>query len=153
MTPYWSAFTDAYAKKDLKWIRDSINKMRKLWLYLSVLTVLLYFFADIFYKLWVGTEVTVPRSLSLAIAIYVIVQTWQVLHAYVLNGVGKLRVQLILLVITSIVNIPLSVFLIKQVGLYGTVVANIIVMIVMDVIFTYQCKLIVNEKANGIWDK
>lgn len=153
MTPYWSAFTDAYAKKDLQWIKQSINKMRKLWLYLAVFTMLLYFFADVFYKLWVGQAITVPKSLSLAIAVYVIIQTWQVLHAYVLNGVGKLRVQLILLIATSIINIPLSVFFINQVGLYGTVVANIIVMAIMNVIFTYQCKLIVEEKATGIWDK
>jgi O-antigen/teichoic acid export membrane protein len=153
VTPYWSAFTDAYAKKDFDWMRQSISKMRKLWLYLSVLTVLLYFFADIFYSLWVGKAVAVPQSLSLSIAVYVIVQTWQVIHAYMLNGVGKLRIQLILLILTSIINIPLSVFLIRQVGLYGTVAANIIVMIIMDIIFTWQCKLIVDQKATGIWNK
>jgi len=153
VTPYWSAFTDAYAKKDFDWIRQSINKMRKFWLYLSVLTVVLYFCADIFYSFWVGKVITVPRSLSLAIAVYVIVQTWQVIHAYMLNGVGKLRVQLILLIATSIINIPLSVFLIRQIGLYGTVVANIIVMVIMDAIFTYQCKLIIEQKATGIWNK
>lgn len=153
VTPYWSAFTDAYAKQDFAWIRQSINKMRKIWLYLSVLTIVLYFFANIFYSLWVGKAVTVPGSLSLAIAVYVIVQTWQVMHAYMLNGVGKLRIQLILLIATSIINIPLSVFLINRMGLYGTVVANIIVMAIMDIIFTYQCKLIMDQKAEGIWNK
>lgn len=153
MTPYWSAFTDAYAKNDLKWIKESIHKMRKLWLYLTIAAVMLYLLADVFYKIWIGEAVSVPKSLSLSIAIYVIVQTWQVLHAYVLNGIGKLRIQLILLIVTSIVNIPLSVFLINQVGLYGTVAANIIVMIIMDIIFTYQCKLIIDEKASGIWNK
>lgn len=153
VTPYWSAFTDAYAKEDFLWMRQSISKMRKIWLGLSALTVVLYFGANIFYSLWVGKAVTVPQSLSLAIAIYVIVQTWQVIHAYMLNGVGKLRIQLILLIATSIINIPLSVFLIRQVGLYGTVAANIIVMVIMDVIFTWQCKLIIDQKANGIWNK
>ena len=153
MTPYWSAFTDAYAKQDFAWIKQSMNKMRKFWLYLSVLALALYFFADIFYGLWVGKAVIVPKALSISIAIYMMVQTWQVIHAYMLNGVGKLRIQLILLIVTSIINIPLSVFLIRKVGLHGTVIANIIVMVIMDVIFTWQCKLIIEQKAHGIWDK
>jgi O-antigen/teichoic acid export membrane protein len=153
MTPYWSAFTEAYAKKDLAWIKQSVNKMRKLWIYLCVLTMLLYFFSNIFYKLWIGNSVTVPMTLSLSMAIYVIVQTWQVIHNYLLNGVGKLRIQLILVVTTGIINIPLSIFLINRIGISGTVVANIIIVLINDVFFTYQYKLIINQKATGIWNK
>jgi len=153
ITPYWSAFTDAYAKNDMAWIKMSVNKMRRFCLYVSILAVILYFFADIFYSLWVGKAVVVPKSLSFAIAIYVIVQTWQVIHAYVLNGVGKLRMQLILIVSTGIINIPLSVLLIKHLGISGTVVANIIVIVIMDVFFTYQYKLIIQQRAKGIWNK
>ncbi len=153
ITPYWSAFTDAYAKKDMEWIRGSVNKMRKFWIFLSILALGLYFIAGFFYKIWIGRAITVPSLLSFSIAIYVIVQTWQVIHAYVLNGVGKLRMQLIILIVTGVINIPLSVFLIKQVGVAGTVIANIIVMIIMDIFFTYQCRLIIEQKAKGIWDK
>ena len=153
ITPYWSAFTDAYAKNDMEWIKGSVNKMRKFWILLSFLALTLYFLAGFFYKIWIGSTINVPSLLSLSIAIYVIVQTWQVIHAYVLNGVGKLRIQLILLIVTGVINIPLSVLLIKQVGVAGTVIANIIVMIIMDIFFTYQCKLIIEQKAKGIWDK
>ncbi|GAC1313175.1 MAG: O-antigen export protein [Mucilaginibacter sp.] len=153
ITPYWSAFTDAYAIEDLKWIKKSVTKMRTCWLYFSAGTFFLYLFSDFFYKIWVGKTVLVPNSLSLFMAIYVIVQSWQVLHAYLLNGTGKLRVQLILIVATAIINVPLSVYLIRQVGIEGTVIANIILMIIMDVVFTFQSQLIVNKKAKGIWDK
>ncbi len=153
ITPYWSAFTDAYAKNDMAWISESVKKMRKLWVFLSILALGLYLIAGFVYKIWIGKEVSIPSSLSFSIAVYVIVQTWQVIHAYVLNGVGKLRMQLILLIVTGIINIPLSVVLIKEVGVAGTVIANILVMIIMDIFFTYQCKLIIEQKAKGIWDK
>jgi O-antigen/teichoic acid export membrane protein len=153
ITPYWSAFTDAYARDDFDWIKRSIKKMRILWVGFAALAIILYFFSGIFYKLWVKQMVIVPDALSFSIAIYTIVQTWMVIHAYLLNGVGKLRIQLILVIITSLLNIPLSIFLIKQVGLHGTVWANIIIMVVMSVIVTWQCKLIMEKKATGIWNR
>jgi O-antigen/teichoic acid export membrane protein len=153
MAPYWSAFTDAYAKDDLNFIKTSLKKTRRLWIYFSVFTVFLYFLSNKFYRLWLGQEVIVPQTLSMSMALYFIVQIWQFLHAYVLNGTGKLRVQLIFIVATAIINVPLSVYLIRQVGIEGTVIANIILMIIMDIVFTYQSELIVNRKAKGIWDK
>ena len=95
----------------------------------------------------------VPGILSLSIAVYTMLQTWMVIHAYLLNGVGKLRIQLILVITTGMINIPLSVFLIKQVGLPGTVLANIIVMLITNIFISWQCRLIMANKATGIWNK
>ncbi len=152
-TPYWSAFTDAYAKNDLEWIKHSLRKLRMLCFYFGIFSLILYLLSGTFYKLWIGDKIPVPASLSLTIAVYAVLQTWTVVHAYLLNGVGKFRIQLILIISTGIINIPLSVFLIKYTGLAGTVIANIIVMLIINAFITYQCKLIINRKAEGIWNK
>ncbi|MBK0380699.1 MATE family efflux transporter [Mucilaginibacter segetis] len=151
ITPYWSAFTDAYARRDFEWIKSSLNKMRLLWVYVSAFAVLLYFFSGFFYKIWIHELVTVPDILSLSMAIYSILQTWMVIHAYLLNGIGKLRIQLIMVLFTGVMNIPLSIWLINNVGISGAVWANIITMIIMNIFITYQCKLIVERRATGIW--
>jgi O-antigen/teichoic acid export membrane protein len=153
ITPFWSAFTDAYAKDDMAWIRRSLNKMRRFWLGVVVASLLFFLSANKFYELWVGKTIPVPRLLSFATAIYVMAQTWQVMHAYVLNGTGKLRMQLILLIVTAIINIPLSFILIRHVGVSGTVISNIVVMVIMDIFFAYQCELIISKKAKGIWNR
>jgi O-antigen/teichoic acid export membrane protein len=153
ITPYWSAFTDAYARNDFDWIKRSVKKMRLIWLGFIAFALVLYLGADIFYKLWVKEMVLVPNMLSLTIAVYAITQTWLMLHAYLLNGVGKLRVQLILVLVTGVVNIPLSIWLVNIYGLPGTVLANIIVMLFMNSIITWQCQLIMDKKATGIWNK
>ena len=153
MTPYWSAFTDAAAKNDWEWIKQSIRKMRMLWLYVSGIALLLYLCSNIFYKAWLHNKVIVPDILSLTMAIYVITVAWQSIYAYSLNGIGKLRMQLIFVVATAILNIPLSVFLINRVGISGTVIANIILVFIMNIIFTYQVNMIVKQKAKGIWNK
>lgn len=153
LTPYWNAFTEAYAKNDFSWIRQSIKKLRLIWLSGAILAVFLYLFSNIFYRIWVGDKIVVPNMLSLSLAIYVIVQNWMVIHTYFLNGTGKLRIQLILVISTGIINIPLSVLLINHVGISGTVIANVAVMLVMGILFTYQSQLVINRTATGIWNK
>ncbi len=153
LTPYWSAFTDAWAKKDTMWIKNSINKMRGIWIYTSLGTVLLYIFSPIAYHLWIGNTVVIPNILSLAMTLYSILACWQGIYAYALNGIGKLRLQLICILLAGIVNIPLSVILIYRLGVSGTVFANVIISIVVNFLYTRQTKLIINYKATGIWDK
>ncbi|MBD1393342.1 oligosaccharide flippase family protein [Mucilaginibacter glaciei] len=153
ITPYWSAFTDAYARNDFAWIQNSVKKMRLLWLGFVVMAVGLYFLSGVFYKFWMKQLVTIPHALSFAIAVYTIVQTWMVIHAYLLNGLGKLRLQLIMVLATAIINVPLSIVLIGQIGLPGTVWANTIVMLVLSIVITWQSHLIIDKKATGIWNK
>ncbi len=152
LTPYWSAFTDAYAKKDFEWINNSIKKLRKLWLYFSLAAVCLLFLSNIFYRIWVGKNIPVAFTLSLTMMVYVIVQNWMVIHSYLLNGTGKLKVQLVLVIAMGVINIPLSIYLIHKIGMQGTTLANIIVMAFMSIVITYQCRLVMKNKATGIWN-
>lgn len=153
LTPYWSAFTDAWAKKDTAWIKHSINKMRMIWIYTSIGTVLLFVFSKPAYHLWIGDTVTIPVWLSLAMTFYAILNNWQGIYAYALNGIGKLRLQLICIVSAGILNIPLSIILIHVMGVTGTVVSNVILAIIMNVLYTRQTKLIIDHKARGIWNR
>ncbi len=153
INPYWSAFTDAYAKDDFAWIKQSIKKMRKLWLAFLLLTLILYLFSQVFYRFWIKEKVEVPDMLSLSVAVSAVLQAWMVIHSYFLNGVEKLRVQLILVIGAGIVNIPLSVWLINRIGVSGTVVANIIVMVIINIFITWQTSLVINKKATGIWSR
>jgi O-antigen/teichoic acid export membrane protein len=153
LTPYWSAFTDAYAKKDFSWIRQNIKKLRQLWAVGSAGTIVLLFISARVYKTWIGDAVIVPVSLSVAMAFYVIAFMWQTLHVYLLNGAGKIRLQLILFCAGSIVNIPLAVLLGRRFGIAGIISGNTLLFIVMGIIFSIQCEKIINQTANRLWDR
>jgi O-antigen/teichoic acid export membrane protein len=153
ITPFWSAFTDAYAKKDYEWMRGSLKKMKAVWLVLSVMALILYLLSGIFYKIWIGDDIYIPSLLSLSLAINTIIQNRMNIYANMINGIGKLRVQLVLMVFGVIVNIPLSVFLIHKIGLAGTVVANSIVFMISGIFLAYQSRLLLNKQSGGIWDK
>ncbi|MXV17402.1 lipopolysaccharide biosynthesis protein [Hufsiella ginkgonis] len=152
-TPYWSAFTDAYARGDLEWIKASMRRMRLVCCLLMLPAGCMYYGADLFYHWWLGNLVEIPGILSLMMAIYTIVQGWMMIHAYLLNGAGKLRIQLLLVIAASVINIPLSVWLIRVMGTAGTVLANSILMFIISVFLTWQCELIMQKKATGIWSR
>ncbi|MGX5687387.1 lipopolysaccharide biosynthesis protein [Arcticibacter tournemirensis] len=145
ITPYWSAFTDAYIKRDFEWIRGNIYLMRKWWVALSILALLLLVCSKWIFSLWLGEMVVVSMPLSIAMTIYVIVYMWQGLHVSFLNGAGKIKLQLYLVTISAIINIPLAIFLGKKFGVAGVISANTIVFIVMGIIFSLQVEGILKE--------
>ena len=151
--PYWSAFTDAYATKDIKWIKINIKKLRLIWLFLSLLGIIILIFSNFLYKVWIRNAVFVPFSLSLSMLIYVIVFTWHTLHTYFLNGIGKIRLQLTVITTGAVLNIPLVIYLGKIYGLVGVVSANSITFTLMSLIYTIQYKKIISETASNIWNK
>jgi O-antigen/teichoic acid export membrane protein len=151
--PYWTAFTDAYTKNDLGWIKSSISKMRKLWMVLSLITIIVCVFSGVIYKIWLGNSVIVPKGLSFAMTLYVIAYIWQTIHVYLLNGIGKIRIQLILVLLSALINIPLSFYLGKLFGLAGIISANTILFIIMGAIFFIQCEKILKGKAVKIWNR
>jgi O-antigen/teichoic acid export membrane protein len=153
IAPYWSAFTDAYAKKDMLWIRSSIKKMWLLFWGISTLAVVLLFISPLFYKLWLGDTVSIPFLLTLMMTIYVIVGSWQAIYISILNGIGKLKVQLIMVIVTALLNIPLSIILLKWIGIAGTVLANVILSAAINIVLSYQVKLVLKEKDTGIWSQ
>jgi O-antigen/teichoic acid export membrane protein len=153
MTPLWSSFTDAYAKSDFNWLRSSIQKMRKLWLLFSAITLLILCCSQYIFENWLGKGITVPWSLSICMTVYVIAYIWQMLHVYLLNGISKIRLQLILVTISALLNIPIAVLLGKRFGLAGIVSANTIFFVVMGIIFSIQCEKIIQQRATEIWNK
>jgi O-antigen/teichoic acid export membrane protein len=78
---------------------------------------------------------------------------WNTINSYVLNGVGKIKLQLYLYIIAVIIFIPLAIFMGKQTGITGVVYAMCIVLLPGTILHPIQCIKIVNQKATGIWNK
>lgn len=152
ITPLWSSFTDAYAKADFDWIKNSMNKMRNIWLYFSIVTILILCGSSFLFEHWVK-GITIHLSLSVCTTVYVIAYIWQMLHVYLLNGIGKIRLQLLLVATSALINIPFAIALGKIFGLAGIISANTILFVLMGIIFSIQCNKIIQQKATNIWNK
>ena len=154
VTPYWSAYTEAYAKADFAWMQENLRKLRRIWVVLCFLvTPAVYLFSQVIFKLWIGSSVEIGNDLSLAMGLYTIGHMTLMLNSYVLNGVGKLRIQLYLYLIVCVVNIPLSILLGRAFGTVGVTMSGILVFLVMGVLLWMQNTKITNQTARGIWNK
>ena len=153
ITPYWSAFTDAYVKLDFDWMAKTLSTIRKVWFFLSISALLLLVISKWLLNLWVGSKVGFDLALSISMTIYTIAVMWQTLHVYILNGVGKIKLQLVLVILGSLVNIPFGIYLCRTYGLAGIVFANTVVFIFIGILCSVQVKKILDERATGIWSK
>jgi O-antigen/teichoic acid export membrane protein len=153
VTPMWSAFTDAYVRKEFDWIKNTLSKIRKIWFLAFLLSVCILIASPFLYHIWVGDAVEVPFALSAAMCLYVVVAIWQTMHVFFLNGIGKIKLQLYLVTSTALINIPLAILLGKWFGLVGITLASIIIFGVMGIIFSIQTHKILNNTAKNIWNK
>ena len=155
LTPMWSAFTEAFHRGELQWIKNAIKRLMQSWGVLCAGIAVLLLISGPAYEIWVGTQVTIPITLSFSVAVYTILFNWNSIYASFINGVGRIRLQLYTGVFIGIVNIPLAIYLGKALGLgsTGVVIAGCLCLLVGSVWAPVQTFLIVQGKAVGIWGK
>lgn len=155
ITPYWSSFTEAYAMKDFEWIKKSVSNIQKLWMLIPVGLIGMVFSADWFYQFWVGDKVKVTLELSMAMAFFVVLLTFNMIYVFFINGVGKIKLQLIASLISMTINIPLSIYFGKYLGWgsTGVILATCFSLLYCVVLWPIQYHKLINKKAKGIWNK
>ncbi len=153
LTPFWSAFTEAWSKKDHIWIKNIMKRLIQSWSILAVIAFVMFLSSNYIYRIWVGKEIIVPMSLSAVIAVYVVLNAWNGIFSHFLNGVGKIKLQLYLALFGSLFNIPLAIFLGKSLGIYGIILSTTLISLMASVVTPLQYNKIINNKAKGIWAK
>ena len=155
LTPFWSSFTEAYIKKDFIWIRRTISTVQKIWILVPISLLIMIFISDWFYNFWIGKNTDIPLSLSLSMALFVLMMTFNMIYVNFINGVGKIKLQLYTSIITMIINIPLSIFFGKYLGWgpAGVVLATCFSLICSVILRPIQYFKIINNTAKGIWNK
>jgi O-antigen/teichoic acid export membrane protein len=154
VTPYWSSFTEAYEKGELKWIRKSMNNLYKFILFFIVTCLFLLLISDFMYKVWVGDSVVISFGLSGIMCIYSCMIIFLTPFNYFLNGIGKIKIQLVQTVVMSVINIPISYYFAVSLGfgVNGVALGTIVSIAPSLVLSTIQFNLITKNKAIGIWN-
>lgn len=155
LSPFWSAFTDAFVKNDFEWIQQVVKRLVQVWAVLSLATIIMIFGSDFVYRIWIGDNIQIPFSLSVAMGIFMIVSNWNNIFAFFVNGIGKIRLQFYFSIFAALINIPLSIFLAKSLnmGITGVITATIICIGFASIWAPIQYKKIISGTAQGIWNK
>ncbi len=153
VAPLWSAFTEAHTKGDMAWIRNVMGRLRRLWGLASLLVLAMVAVSPLIFRLWLGEAVSVPMGLSIMMGVYMVVYMWQTMHVYLLNGIGRIQLQVYLVLVCGTLNIPLSIFLGRIIGVSGVALSNTLLFLFMGWLFSVQVKKMFTGDAKGIWAK
>lgn len=153
ITPFWSAFTDAYYKQDFDWMRTSLRKLELSWLCAVLGGVVMLLLAPYCYAIWVGDSVQLPWNLSLITMIYVLSQTLGNVYMYPINGIGKIRVQLIAYLALALIAWPTMTLGARTWGVIGVLVLPSVAFLVQAVLGKIQLTKLLAGAKTGIWCK
>ena len=154
-TPFWSAVTDAYTKKDIAWIKNVKSKLVRIYCGFILLAVIMIIVSPFFFNIWLGDKMEISTSLVILLSVFLLLQMYSNIFLSIINGIGKIKLQFYISILLPFIYVPLAIILGKYMGIYGVVISGIIMMFIYVIIYPIQYyKIISNEnKPNSIWYK
>ena len=152
-TPLWSLYTDAYHNNDIEWIKRTIKRLNYLIIPLILLVALTIYLGPKILALWINEEIFYEPKLLLFMGLFVIIRIYGEIYIYFLNGIGKIKLQLIVSIFAAIINIPLSIIFVKyfNLGNSGIILATVISMSLYVVVMPIQAVSILNKKGSIVY--
>lgn len=151
ISPLWSEYTIATEKGNYQWIESVVFKLNFLLIPVGIVLGIGTFFFKTISEVWLHKILIYDEGLIPLMAVYFFMYVWGSIYSNVLNGMGKVDLQMFLAVVTTIVNIPLSVFLGRNMGMgsTGVLLATIICMAASNIpstIYTHKYIGLMNKK-------
>lgn len=151
IAPVWSNVTKLKTEENYDGIKSLIRKLQLIMIPFVVGTILLVLIFRPLTRLWLGQDLAYTTPLILFGALYCLLTIWCNTYAAVSNGMEIMKISMFFACIQAIVNIPLSLFMAKKLGLQsagvlgGTCGAMIIAAVVSPIIVNRKLKLLKGE--------
>ena len=148
--PLWPLYTDAFHNKDILWIKKTIRKLNYLFIILLFAVAITVYMAPQILAFWIKEDIFYDNKLLLFMGIFVLVRIYGEIYITFLNGIGKIRTQLIISVIAAVINIPLSIYFVKYLNLgnSGVILATVISMSLYLMVMPFQATRILNKSLS-----
>lgn len=154
ITPIWSATTDAYVKKDFAWIKKTITYGKNIFFVTIIIGCIMLVMSKYIYRVWLGADtITISYSTTGLVLLYTSFEMLYKIYGTIINGTGKVYAQMIITGIVAIIYIPMAYILGLNWGLLGVLVANVFVFAINYLWSKFQCLMLINKKAKGIWNR
>jgi O-antigen/teichoic acid export membrane protein len=127
LAPLWPAYREAITRGDAPWVRATLRRSFALIAFGVVpMAAALMVAGPVLIELWVGSAVAPSMSLIAACGLWSILSGWWVAISMFLNGAQLIRFQLVMAVIMTAVNLPLSIWLTFTIGVAGVVWGSVL---------------------------
>jgi len=152
--PFWNATTDAYHRNDIAWIRNATRKLRLMTIGIVCCFIVMVLLSDFVYSVWIGNGIQIDIKMSITMAVYVFILIYSMRYSYFINGIGKLRLQLIFTTSAALLFIPLAYVTARW---SHSIICFMLVMCLVNIpgliVNRIQFYRLINGKAKGIWIK
>jgi O-antigen/teichoic acid export membrane protein len=126
MQSLWPAYAEAYARGDGTWIRRTFRmNMRGCLLITAAISLPFIIFGKPIISHWTRGTTTPSMELLLLMGAWSVINGAFSSLVTLLNGIGKLRVQMKIGMATAIINIAMSIFLVTRWGLEGVIFGTV----------------------------
>jgi O-antigen/teichoic acid export membrane protein len=123
----WPAYSEAYAKRDLPWIRSTYSRVR--WISVAALvavcSTILFAGRDII-RLWAGPAAVPSALLIQLMCVWVVIWVFCTNQSCLMGATFRVGKQAISSVLSAVVNLALSILWIKTMGTAGVILATIV---------------------------
>ncbi len=122
LTPYWSFFTDSYAKNNYNQLKQGFKQLLISWLAISMVGVVMWIALPFSFKIWLNQELDIPAYLPVSLLLFSVFSNLGSVFIYFLNGTSSyLNFQLAIVLVFAVLLYPLSAYLLPTYGVLGVV--------------------------------
>jgi O-antigen/teichoic acid export membrane protein len=134
--PLWSAYSDARARGDRQFIRQTLWRSMMLTLTVATSSVfLISMFSEWLIFTWTDGTIKVPRSFIYTFAVLVIFECCGNAFAMFLNGMQIVRQQVLVVILFCVFTLPLKIIGVDYVGVTVIPLTSLIVYSVIHIYF------------------
>lgn len=140
---YWSMTIQAAKEKDVTWINGAVKTLVLIWLVFTAGSFVMLVMSNTLYKVWLGSDLKIPFSLSLTLMVYTVVTNWAAIFNTITYGLGKIKIQFYASIASIILNIPVSILLLQKtsLGLLSIPIVIIAYTVIMGIITPIYMRL------------
>lgn len=138
LSPYWTAVTDAYHRKDISWIINTYKMLNRIWYGFLLLIIFQIVVSKFVFKIWIKNEVEITYPLLNTIAIFLVILMRSNLLATFFNGLNNLGIQLFIAFGEGVLYVVSLFLLIPVYGMIAVPISLGISMFFGTIVYQYH---------------
>lgn len=151
IVPYWSKTTAAIANNNIEWVKKVAIRLNIIaFVFSFVLVAVAFFFRQLAF-LWLKTELEYPPYLIPIMCLFYCLLSIIAVNVQIINGTGKVNIQVILNLLMGLAYIPLAVFFAKSCnyGVIGIKMVGVLYNIISVFVYPINLYFILKDYEKG----
>lgn len=146
LSPLWSMFAKDYSDKNHLKLLTKFKKFNYSFVGISILIVILGLLCPFIISVWIRQKINIPVNLILYVTIVTSLRIFVSFYSFFLYGVEKINRYIIVLLLSVVIKIPLTFFLIHLgFEINSVAIATLLIMLFWVIIIPQECYSIVNK--------